>query len=304
MSPYPTMLRSPQQVQNKNNDITEDQIHVTEMNKTVTVRRSIGEIEARIGTPPLTKPKTSDRLAEAKACLMKAKLQLGNSRNIKNEIRQEVITQIEKLYQIVKDLTVGARTTPHENKKPEQTMKEITPKENTFLEIIKENNKILIENKNKLDRLGSLLESTNTEARKSYVGVASMENSEKTPNVKSALHSVVVNSRNELDTGDQVLETIRETINAKEGWVRVEKVKKAKDRKIIIGCATIEERKKVGEKLKTNEGLKVEEIHNKNPLLVFRDVLRYNEDAEIKKALINQNVHILEGLEEDERISI
>lgn len=47
---------------------------------------------------------------------------------------------------------------------------------------------------------------------------------------------------------DEVLEKVRRTINVKEGWVKVDRVRKAKGRKVIMGFGTIEERAKVKEK--------------------------------------------------------
>ncbi|KAJ8707907.1 hypothetical protein PYW07_011584 [Mythimna separata] len=41
--------------------------------------------------------------AEARACLSKAKLHLGNSRNLKTEIKTEVMGAINRLYEIVKE---------------------------------------------------------------------------------------------------------------------------------------------------------------------------------------------------------
>lgn len=290
------MLRSPQSSNNNS---------ATDLNKTVTVRRSVGEIEARISTTQLVvKPKPTEKLAEAKSCLIKAKLQLGNSRNIKTEIRQEVTAQVERLYQIIKDLVAESRAISGKTKGAgNENLKEVKVDENRedlILETLKHNNQLLIENKNQINKLGSLLESTTTDMRSSYADVLSSKNNKTLPDAR-ALHSVVVTSRSELDTGEQVIEKIRSTIKAKDGWIRVEKVKKAKDRKVIIGCASVEERDKVKKKLGENESLEVEEMKNKSPLLVFRDVLRYNEDTDIQKALVNQNAHIFEGLEEDDR---
>ncbi|KAJ8710453.1 hypothetical protein PYW08_008968 [Mythimna loreyi] len=45
--------------------------------------------------------------AEARACLNKAKLHLGNSRNLKTEIKTEVLSAINRLFEIVKESEKG-----------------------------------------------------------------------------------------------------------------------------------------------------------------------------------------------------
>ncbi|XP_013138678.1 PREDICTED: uncharacterized protein LOC106103445, partial [Papilio polytes] len=106
-------------------------------------------------------------------------------------------------------------------------------------------------------------------------------------------------------TGDEVLERIRKAADAKEGWVRVEKVRKARDRKIIIGFGSKEEREKMKERFRnTAAELSVEEVRNKDPMLLLRDVLNINTDEDIEKALKNQNKGIFDPTDEDNRIVI
>ncbi|CAH2109334.1 unnamed protein product [Euphydryas editha] len=107
---------------------------------------------------------------------------------------------------------------------------------------------------------------------------------------RPTLHSMVISSKNEEHTSEQVLNKVRETINAKEGWVTVEKVRKVRDRKVVVGFASAEECKKVQNRFSKQEtGLLVEALKNKDPLLVLKDVLKYNTDEDIIKAIRNQN---------------
>ncbi|KAL4704435.1 hypothetical protein ACJJTC_014367 [Scirpophaga incertulas] len=48
-----------------------------------------------------------------------------------------------------------------------------------------------------------------------------------------ALHSVIVASNDEKETGEEVLEKVRKTVHAKDGWVTIDKVRKVKDRKTV-----------------------------------------------------------------------
>lgn len=72
-----------------------------------------------------------------------------------------------------------------------------------------------------------------------------------------------------------------------------------------MGCRSEEERQKVKERLKcASDRLNVEDIQNKDPLLILRDVLQYNSDEDIKSSLRNQNRGLFEGIGKDDRIEI
>lgn len=61
------------------------------------------------------------------------------------------------------------------------------------------------------------------------------------------------------------------------GWVKVEKVRKVRNR-IVIGCKTEQERRKVKDRLEAvDEGLIVK-VKNKNPLLILRFVLKVHDE--------------------------
>lgn len=47
---------------------------------------------------------------------------------------------------------------------------------------------------------------------------------------------VVITFKDKLETGQQILETVRNTIKTKKEGIRIESVRNAKDRKVIIGC--------------------------------------------------------------------
>lgn len=179
-----------------------------------------------------------------------------------------------------------------------------------MLSSLAEHTRLIEESNRKMNELGKTLEKAtyasvvtgraNTEAPYEASG-----HRERPSSLPEAMHSVVVSSSDDQDTEDQVLTKIREAIDAKEGWVNVEKVRKAKDRKVIVGCRTVEEREKVKERLK-NAGtlLQVEEVQNKNPLVALRDVLSYNNDEDVIKALRNQNKDLFAGTDGDEHLTV
>lgn len=126
------------------------------------------------------------------------------------------------------------------------------------------------------------------------------------PAERAALHSIIVTSEDETEKGEDVLEKVREAVDAKEGWVRIEKVRKAKDRKIILSCRTEEERGKIKERIEgAGKRLTCQEVANKDPLLILKDVLLINNDGDVLKAIKNQNQNIFRGIDQkDDRVEI
>lgn len=55
------------------------------------------------GSPPKKVTKPIDRVAEARACLVRLKVNLSNSRNLKAEIKTAVLESADRLFQLVKE---------------------------------------------------------------------------------------------------------------------------------------------------------------------------------------------------------
>lgn len=118
--------------------------------------------------------------------------------------------------------------------------------------------------------------------------------------VKS-VHSVIISSTNENDTSSAVIEKIRTAVDAKSSGIRVERVRKAKDQKVIIGCHSKSELHRVTERIRTsNTKLEVEEVKNKHPLIIIKDVLSVHTDDDIYEAIKNQNKHLLGDVQQED----
>lgn len=274
--------------------------------------------ESRAGVQSLTfevaksPVKYADRLVEARACVTKAKINLGQSRNIKGEIKLEVLQAIDRLYQLVKEVhsikgqgkkQVLDSLDQEKEKVPER---EKGKEETELLSRMEEHAHLIRENNSRMEKLKETIEKQQEfQERQTYASVAAAFTRRQSPE-QTALHSVVVTSKDETETGEEVLERIRKAVNAKEGGVTVDRVRKAKDRKVIVGCKTEEEREKIKERLKREEKhLNVEEMKNKDPLVILRDVFKYNSDEDVLSALRNQNKHIiLDGKKEDSKLEI
>lgn len=253
-------------------------------------------------TSPPKPVKYINKTAEARACLNKAKLHLNNSRNLKSEIKTEVTQAIDRLYNIVKELDEDkkGRGGTEKEKPAKMDLKDIEMNRE-IMDRMEEHTKMLRENNTKIEELKTIMEEQRGNLEKmTYASIAASNPDNRLPN-RSALHSIVVTSEKATDSGDAVLNKVREAIDAKEGWVKVERVRKARDRKIIMSCSTKEERDKVKDRLeKANKNLIVEDIKNKDPLIILKDVLLVNSDEDVLRAMKNQNKSIFQGLDEGE----
>lgn len=334
----------------------------------VSVRRLTGEFEAAnktlkspqqpsTSTSTLTSNKINKTRLE-KASLLKKRVmtQLSLTRNTKTEIKNEIQTCVQGLYDLIKEAEEKTRVTNSQsqiNKEEKKIEKEIDEKntnanmdqllhmtellkENTKIlkeikqkqekqeenykqnretsiiieqnkieinKTLEENNKIIKENSNKLDNLNkNIIEYKEEVSKRSYASVVAEPKSETpSPPQRTALHSIVITSKDPIHTSQEVLEMIKETIKAKEEGVAVECVRKAKDQKVIIGCKTEKDREKIKTKLKkAQDRITVEDAINKKPLIVLKHVINQNTDDDIKIAIKTQNRHIFEGLSEQE----
>lgn len=262
----------------------------------LTYRRTSTEAQA---SPP-RQMKYANKTAEARACLNKAKLHLSNSRNLKTDIKTEVTQAIDRLYNLVKELEEEKKEKGGKVKAPERESEgEEKIGNSEVIARMEEHTRMLLDNGRKIDELRAALE------EKSYASVTANKQTNSAPERK-ALHSVIVTSEEETDSGEEVLNKVREAIDAKEGWVEVTRVRKAKDRKIIMSCSSKEEREKVKDRLKSaGKRLIVEEVQNKDPLIILKDVLLSNSDEDVLKAMKNQNRAIFQDLnEEDVRMAV
>lgn len=269
--------------------------------------------------------KYDSRTLEAKACLMKAKLQMKNSRNLKTEIKTDVIEAVDRLFKLVKDAEEGKPyngkikekegTQERERVRGNETDKDGTPNkdrknevdEKELMKKMEEHGKLLRENKEEMDKLKEVLtrHQAMIDTRMTYASVTAGP-PQRRPMEAATLHSVVITSKDENDTGEQVFEHVRKAVNAKEEGVRIDKIRRARDRKVIVGCRTLEEIGKVKDKIrKAGSQLNMEEIQNKDPLIVLLGVLKCNSDEDIVRALKRQNNHLLKDVTgENDRMEV
>lgn len=255
------------------------------------------------------------RVAEARACLNKGKLNLENSRNLKTEIKIGVSEALDRLYALVKEAELeikkirsageikeptGSPAQPNQTAEAVPASKPPSLEQNKVTQILEEHSKLLLENNKRLQEIQGQIENQKEQIERVTTATYADIAARKTPS-RSTLHSVVVTSKDETETGEEVLNKVRQAVDAKQGWVRVEKIRKARDRKVIMGFSTKEERDKVKTRLERDSAnLTVEDMRNKDPLLVLRGVLTINSDEDIVGALRNQNREVFRDLDDEQ----
>ncbi|CAF4959575.1 unnamed protein product [Pieris macdunnoughi] len=201
---------------------------------------------------PISSGKKTPRIMEAKNCLLKAMAHLGDSRNLKTEIKTGVSKAIKRLYQLVKDAEEDLKnkylqeTTENEEEQLFSTNKLEVKLEMQIRRLQEENKKleecrlkiqkqtekreerILSELKNELgkqalreeerekkmeERVKTYAEVTLAKGQISYGPIGQADNKIK----KTALHSVVVEPNNTTDTSEVTLQHIRKKPKSKRG---------------------------------------------------------------------------------------
>ncbi|KAJ0173394.1 hypothetical protein K1T71_011570 [Dendrolimus kikuchii] len=278
-------------------------------------------------TPPKGGKETS-RETEAKNCIARAKLHLNDSRNLKTEIKQGVQTAVERLYDLYKETEaelgralannrggLGERESSCKEVQTEAQIQEPDRRRNTeeskIMGKIEEQTALIQKSLERMNNLEQVIQKYGSESSKestlkmSYASVAAVRPGVKPPTYRT-LHSVAVSSGKENASADEVLKEVREALNARQGGIEVERVRKARDGRVIISCRSPEEREKLKQKLSEKKArLTAEDITNKQPMVMITGVLRSHTDDDLFEALRNQNELVFEGLEEgDDRMEV
>ncbi|XP_063838171.1 uncharacterized protein LOC135087301 [Ostrinia nubilalis] len=263
--------------------------------------------------------KLTGRAHEGRVWLQRAKSHVNESRNLRTDLKEGMIMAVDKLYQLLKEAVAELEEEKNKNKelkgKEREGKKEGNDKKDKedsralskeMVELIKEQSNKIEQTNIELSKLRESVLNNQATQRASYAEITADQSRRQANNNndRSSLHSIVVTSRNEQENSEEVLKQVRQAVNAKDGWVTVERVRKVKDKKVIIGCRTVEERQKVQDRLKSaGDRLLVEEMKNQDPMLVLKDVLSYNTNDDIIAALRNQNGGVFQGLDKgDDRM--
>lgn len=270
-----------------------------------------------VAVPKVTVSRSKDpvlstrRVMEARGKITETKRKMDENLNMKKDVKAAIHECMDTLLRLLKESEeTKEMLLMKEGKKEQDTVSrsenetEKKKEEEKIVHLIEGHSRLLRESKEEMEKLKEILGKHQEMAKGSYASVAAAPSGGRQKG--ATVHSVVVSSNDEKETGEQVLEKIRIVVNAREEGVKIDKIRKAKDRKVIIGCGTREEMGRVKEKLKkAGRDLSVEEIKNKDPLVILKDVMKYNKDEEIIKGMKTQNRHLFLDIEgEEDRIEV
>lgn len=239
-----------------------------------------------------------NRIYEAKACLSKVKMQVVSSRNLKKEIAYEITKAAERLYHLLKEAEAekGSCAELENTAEPTKTQipSPVVPTElvGQLMDSLQSHHRVLEDCKRHTQALTEQLKEAPRYVAGQGATFAEIAATSK-KQIREPLHSVIVSSTNDQDTGEGVIEKLRTAVDARNEGTRIERLRKARDQKVVVGFGSREEMVKVTERIKRAGNLVVEEMKNKDPLVIIKDVLSCHSDEEVIQALKSQNYHLI-----------
>ncbi|CAF4939183.1 unnamed protein product [Pieris macdunnoughi] len=125
------------------------------------------------------------------------------------------------------------------------------------------------------------------------------DESSKTLNLQRSMHSIIVKSSGP-ETSGEILERIRSKIDTKNTGLNVDRIRKVKDQRVVIGCTSTTRISEIRDRLKDDQKLTVEEARTKDPLVALRGVISTHTDEEVVSALLNQNKQLFRNMPTEE----
>lgn len=110
-------------------------------------------------------------------------------------------------------------------------------------------------------------------------------------------HAVIVSSREEKDSSNDVFEKVKKSLDARATGITVNRVTKIRNKKIIISCERKEEIEKIEKRISKEKDLVIEQPKSKDPMVRLVGLLQYNKEKDIIEAMKNQNKKLWEGIE-------
>lgn len=266
-----------------------------------------------------------DRVKEARRWLLKAKACISESRNLRTDLKKGLIEAVDNLYSIVKmgstdtvKTKTGKDTTYSNIEEPNIDIQELLASHGASLEAHKQEMKVLRETMERTEMLmgkGDKIVEEVGEMKKTLADIGDKMAELKTPTYAEATirptssqahkiepnFAVIVTSETTMDNDSEFTTKVRSALDAKNNGLQIQSMRKIKDSRIVLKCNSKKEMEKTVNQLKKDNTLKVEEAKNRNPLVLLKDVMAYNTDADIETALRNQNEDLMKDLRENEK---
>lgn len=196
-----------------------------------------------------------------------------------------LISNTQELQKLTSQInTIKNTTTPNTVPIFEPILKDITTIKNSTKNI-----------ENKIDSLHTQTTATkHTQNTFTYADIA-----RRSPITHTNKHSIIITSNNKEDTGDEIIEKIRTSLNTDKTNVQIDRIRKAKNQKVIISCDEIENIDNIQTHLK-NTNLNTEKAVMKHPTIIIKDLLNIIKDEDILQLIKKQNKHIFQDLTDEE----
>ncbi|CAG9793098.1 unnamed protein product [Diatraea saccharalis] len=119
-------------------------------------------------------------------------------------------------------------------------------------------------------------------------------------NIPRTMHSIILESENKNDTAEELIQKTKAILKPTLEEIKIDKIRKVKDQRVLIGCAKEKEIEKIKDKLQKEQGIKIEKVKNKNPLVIIKDVPFQIKEEELLQLIQNQNKELFNKEEEKE----
>lgn len=223
--------------------------------------------------------------------LRDAKSALAESGNIKTTIKETVTKSLIALHGLVLRLNERLQDQPKIDLSEELTKQ---------YSLTEETNKKLDAIQTQIAEITRTQQEISDNTRNATFTYADALAGRKNPVNQKPNHTLIITSTEEEDSSEDVLDKVRKAIDAKEGGICVDRVRKAKNQKVVISCNSEENLRKVTEKIQATRNLQAEKATNKDPLVIVRDVLAYNTDEEVVAAIRKQNGYLVRDIPDEE----
>lgn len=265
----------------------------------------------KLTTKKIKKGTSNDgRMEEAAELIAKAKESVRLSGNFKREYKKTVLETLDRLSELLAESEAELKAVKNRVDRESAgaaglvtTVADPEPADfsgQIFSARLEEQSRLLLENNSMLKDIQTNLakQQESIDQQKTYASVAAT----KPPVTKLVTtHSIAISAEDEKMTSAEVMTKLASTIKAGDGWTRVERSRRAKDRKVILGFNSIEERERVKQRIeREGRGLKVEDMKNRDPLVVLKGLYGDCTIEEVLEALKNQNPELFVDLEPGE----
>ena len=113
-------------------------------------------------------------------------------------------------------------------------------------------------------------------------------------------HTLIIASKLPTETSENVITKLRDALDLRKTGAKVDRVRKARDQKVVLRCPTKEDMNTIKTEIKKNKDLTIKEPTNQDPLVCVRGVLSCLTNEELVEYLKAQNKHLLQDVNEAE----